>query len=53
MELSSDINEHQKKVFAEMKANAELQAKVDASTDSDPVSIPMESFTQMLQNRTI
>ena len=53
MELSSDIYAHQKKVFAEMKANAELQAKVDASTDEEPVSIPMESFTQMLENRTI
>ena len=53
MELSSDIQAHQKLVMKKMAASAELKAKIDAATAEEPAVIPMESFTEMLQNKTI
>ena len=53
MELSSDINEHQKKVFAQMKANAELQAMADAAPEGEPAVIDVSVFTGMLEQRNI
>ena len=53
MELSSDLAEHQKKVFAQMKASAELQARVDASPEGEPEVIDMAVFTDMLNSKTI
>jgi len=53
MELSSDIQAHQRMVMKKMAASAELQSKVDAATAEEPVVIPMESFTDMLQNKSI
>jgi hypothetical protein len=53
MDLSSDIQAHQKLVMAKMAASAELQAKVDAATAEEPAVIPMESFTDMLQNKSV
>ena len=53
MELSSDIQAHQKMVMKKMAASAELQSKVDAATAEEPAVIPMESFTDMLNSRSI
>ena len=52
MDLSSDIQAHQKLVMTKMAESAELQAKVDAQGE-EPVVIPMESFTDMLNSRSI
>ena len=53
MELSSDLAEHQKKVFAQMKASAELQARVNSSPEGEDEEIDMTVFTAMLSNKSI
>ena len=53
MELSSDIQAHQKMVMAKMAASAELQAKVDAATTEEPAVIDVSVFTGMLEQRNI
>ena len=40
MELSNEVNEHQRKVFAQM-----------AALDSEPEVITVEHFTEMLKSR--
>ena len=52
MELSNEVNEHQRKVFAQMAASAALQAKL-AVLDSEPEVITVEHFTEMLKSKTI
>ena len=53
MELSSDMAEHQKKVFEQMKARADLQARVDAAPEGEPEVIPVDYFTGLLNSRSI
>jgi hypothetical protein len=53
MELSSDMAEHQKKVFEQMKASAELQARVNSSPEGEVEVIDMAVFTDMLSNKNI
>ena len=53
MELSSDMAEHQRKVFEQMKASAELQERVNSSPEGKPEVIDMAVFTDMLSNKNI
>ena len=53
MELSSDMAEHQRKVFEQMKASAELQARVENAPADEPAVIDVSVFTGMLEQRNI
>jgi hypothetical protein len=53
MELSSDMAEHQRKVFEQMKASAEIQAQVNSSPEGELAVIDMAVFTDMLSNKNI
>ncbi|MDA9350161.1 hypothetical protein N9R32_00115 [Actinomycetota bacterium] len=53
MELSSDIQAHQKLVMAKMAASAELQSTIENAPADEPAVIDVSVFTGMLEQRNI
>ena len=50
---SSNETAHMNKVFEEMAVTEKLQAEVKAAPEGEPVVIPVDFFTGLLNSRTI